>query len=559
MNERRASSLSNVLVIFGTLLQFESGAKRAHSKTWRNVGAPDSSRQRFGVRVLCAVFTLALAFFETSQLTTAAELTPNDVPPAIMREFRGAWIATVGNLNWPSKPGLPTEQQKAELRAILDSAVDLKLNAIVFQVRPACDALYKSDIEPWSEYLTGELGRAPLPFYDPLEFAIAEAHVRGLELHAWFNPYRAGMLPHKTPVPAKHITRIHPILVRKYGACEWLDPGEDAVKEYTARVILDVVRRYDIDGVHLDDYFYPYKEKDSHGNVIDFPDDHSWNAYRKRGGHLDRADWRRKNVNDLIERLHIGIHRIKPWVRFGISPFGIWRPGFPSTVVGFDAFDGLYADSRLWLREGWVDYFSPQLYWKMNAPKQGYAELLNWWLSENPKNRYVWPGSTLSGLGKGGPNPWTADDIVQQFSFVRSVTGNPGHLIWNFNRIQSDQSGVRTALARLYNEPAVSPPFTWLDAQPPAKPVILTRPAPELKTTFQWGGSDMKKPWLWALQTRLGNTWTTEIIPGTFNARTFTRDKTPDIVCLIEIDRCGNASPPALIRVGEAVTKQAAR
>src|SRR6478672_3627888 len=196
MNERRASSVSNVLVILKRLFAFVSLAA-------------------------CAA--------------DAAELTPNDVPPAIMREFRGAWIATVGNLNWPSKPGLSTDQQKAELRAILDNAADLKLNAILFQVRPSCDALYRSDLEPWSDYLSGELGKAPSPYYDPLDFAITEAHARGLELHAWFNPYRAGILPRKTPVPAKHISRARPWLVKRYGMTQWLDPGEDAVKDYTTR------------------------------------------------------------------------------------------------------------------------------------------------------------------------------------------------------------------------------------------------------------------------------------------------------------------------------------
>lgn len=521
-------------------------------------GAPATlSKRAMGrfFRRACLVLFFVLAF-----IAPAAEITTNDIPPAIMREFRGAWIASVGNLNWPSKPGLSTDQQKAELRAILDNAVDLKLNAILFQVRPACDALYRSDLEPWSDYLTGELGKAPSPYYDPLDFAITEAHTRGLELHAWFNPYRAGILPRKGPVPAKHISRTRPWLVKRYGTHQWLDPGEDAVKEYTTRVILDVVRRYDIDGVHLDDYFYPYKERDSRGAVIDFPDDNSWKAYRKRGGKLDRADWRRKNVNDLIERLNAGIHRTKPWVRFGISPFGIWRPGFPASVIGLDSFEALYADSRLWLREGWVDYFSPQLYWKMNAPKQNYADILNWWLSENPKGRYIWPGSTLSGLGKGGPNPWTAEDIVQQFSFVRTANPNPGHVIWNFNRVLADQSGVRTALAqKIYTEPAVPPAFTWLDAKPPAAPVIAARADTGLKTTLQWGTSEKEKPALWALQTRVANVWTTEIIPGHFNARTFTRDKTPDLVYLTAFDRCGNASPPALLRVADSATKQAAR
>jgi uncharacterized lipoprotein YddW (UPF0748 family) len=478
-----------------------------------------------------------------------------NLPPPIMREFRGAWIATVGNINWPSKPGLPTEQQQAELRAILDNAADLKLNAIIFQVRPACDAFYKSDLEPWSDYLTGELGKAPSPYYDPLEFAVAEAHARGLELHAWFNPYRAGVLPRKGPVPAKHVSKSRPQLVKKYGTHEWLDPGEDAVKEHTTRVILDVVRRYDIDGVHLDDYFYPYKEKDGRGAVIDFPDENSWKAYRKRGGKLERNDWRRQNVNDLMQRLYTGIHRTKPWVRFGISPFGIWRPGFPPQVDGLDAYEALYADSRRWLREGWVDYLAPQLYWKISAPKQSYPELLKWWLGENPRHRYVWPGSNLSWVRTNG---WEASEIVRQFTLERELNPNPGHLIWNFNRVLANESGVRSALAQgVYGTAAIPPAFSWLDGKAPGRPEVVIKPESGLKTTVQWKGTGTEKAWLWALQTRIGGNWTTEIIPGQFNARTFTRDKTPEVVAVTAIDRCANASLPTLLTVGQAPTGRA--
>lgn len=493
-------------------------------------------------------FTLLFFLLLSGVLSLTAD---TNSPPRILREFRGAWIATVGNINWPSKPGLPTEQQKSELLAILDNAVDLKLNAIIFQVRPACDAFYKSDLEPWSDYLTGELGKAPSPFYDPLEFAVTEAHARGLELHAWFNPYRAGVLPRKGPVPAKHISKSRPQLVKKYGTHEWLDPGEEAVKEHTLRVVLDVVRRYDIDGVHLDDYFYPYKEKDSRGNIIEFPDDSSWGAYKKRGGKLERNDWRRQNVNDLMQRLYAGIHKTKPWVRFGISPFGIWRPGFPAQVVGLDAYEGLYADSRRWLREGWVDYLAPQLYWKINAPKQSYPELLKWWLGENPHNRFIWPGSTLSGIGKTGPGGWEASEIVQQFSLARALNPNPGHIIWNFNRILADESGVRTALAQgVYKEAAVSPSFSWLDGHAPGRPELLVmKPAGESKTMVKWTATGTKKVWLWALQTRVGANWTTEIIPGQFNARTFPREKTPDEVAVTAIDRYSNASAPTTLRM----------
>jgi uncharacterized lipoprotein YddW (UPF0748 family) len=228
------------------------------------------------------------------------------VPPTLAREFRAAWVATVDNIDWPSKKGLSTEQQQAELIALLDKSEAIGLNAIIFQVRPAADALYESKIEPWSEYLTGTQGQAPQPFWDPLAFAVKEAHKRGLELHAWFNPYRARHPSAKGPLATSHIARQHPELVKKYGTQLWMDPGEPAVRAQTLKVVLDVVKRYDIDGVHLDDYFYPYKEKQANGTT-DFPDDPSWKRYQKAGGTLDRDDWRRQNVNQLIEELHAAI------------------------------------------------------------------------------------------------------------------------------------------------------------------------------------------------------------------------------------------------------------
>ncbi len=215
------------------------------------------------------------------------------LPPKPMREFRGVWVATVNNIDWPSKRGLSTAEQKAELLAILDRAAQLKLNAIIFQVRPACDAMYASKIEPWSEYLTGTMGKAPEPFYDPLEFAIEEAHKRGLELHAWFNPFRALHPSAKSPIATNHVSKTKSDLVRRYGKHLWLDPGERDVQDYTLSVVLDVMKRYDVDGIHFDDYFYPYKEKNGGGAEMDFPDDASWKKYGARSG-LSRDDWRRR-------------------------------------------------------------------------------------------------------------------------------------------------------------------------------------------------------------------------------------------------------------------------
>jgi uncharacterized lipoprotein YddW (UPF0748 family) len=247
--------------------------------------------------------------------------------PDIRREFRGVWIATVSNIDWPSRPALNSDRQKAELTRLLDLARDLRLNAVVLQVRPQSDALYASAIEPWSEYLSGTMGGAPEPLYDPLEFAVAEAHRRGLELHAWVNPYRA--LVNATARSAStHISQTRPDLVKRYGPHLWLDPGESDVQEHLHSVILDLIRRYDFDGLHFDDYFYPYPRESAPGQIIPFPDDASWRRYKETpGSTLNRGDWRRRNVNDFITRVSRTIKEVKPSVKFGVSPFGIWKPG----------------------------------------------------------------------------------------------------------------------------------------------------------------------------------------------------------------------------------------
>ncbi|MBW3623684.1 MAG: family 10 glycosylhydrolase, partial [Armatimonadetes bacterium] len=356
-----------------------------------------------------------------------AEETAKLQPPAPQREFRGVWVASVANIDWPSKRGLTPAQQKEELIRLMDRARDLRLNALVFQVRPAADALYASLLEPWSEYLTGQMGKAPEPFYDPLAFAVEEAHRRGLELHAWFNPYRARHASATSPISADHISRTRPHLVKSYGKSLWLDPGEPAVQEHSLRVILDVVRRYDIDGAHIDDYFYPYKERDANGQIIEFPDEPSWQAYRQSGGELSRESWRRENVNGFVRRLYEGIKAEKPWVKFGVSPFGIWRPGFPEQIRGFDAYEQLYADSRLWLEKGWLDYFTPQLYWKIETTGQSYPVLLNWWAEQNPQGRHLWPGNYTGRVGGAAPNDWPPEEIVYQ---VKATRGHAG-ATWN--------------------------------------------------------------------------------------------------------------------------------
>ena len=323
------------------------------------------------------------------------------------------------NKDWPSKPGLSVAEQKAELIALLDRAVQLKLNAIVFQVRPSSDAVYASAIEPWSEYLTGTMGRAPQPFYDPLAFAIEEAHRRGLELHAWFNPFRALHPQTKSPVAPNHISRTHPELVRRYGDQFWLDPGDPAVRAHVLRVVMDVVQRYDVDGVQFDDYFYPYPEKDAAGRELEFPDDATWQKFGLASGFSNRDDWRRANVNQFIHSVYQSIKAVKPWVKFGISPFGIWRPMNPPQIRGLDAYAKLYADSRLWLANGWLDYFAPQLYWAVEPKEQSFPALLNWWVRQNPKGRHLWPGLNAANVGE----KWRPEEIDRQIKVMRSPAG----------------------------------------------------------------------------------------------------------------------------------------
>jgi len=281
---------------------------------------------------------------------------PSGRTPSAEREFRAAWVATVANINWPSRPGLSPDQQKKEALALLDVLHDHHFNAVILQVRPQCDALYQSSLEPWSYFLTGVQGEAPEPMYDPLLFWIEEAHKRGIELHAWLNPYRA----HHTTggeVTGYSIVKTKPeLVVQLENGLWWLDPGLKGTQDHSFNVVMDIVKRYDVDGIHFDDYFYPYP---SYNNNKDFPDNKSWNQYKINGGKLSRGDWRRENVNTFIKRLYGAIKDEKPHVKFGLSPFGIWRPNNPLAIEGFDQYNQLYADAKLWLNEGWIDYMTP--------------------------------------------------------------------------------------------------------------------------------------------------------------------------------------------------------
>ena len=406
-------------------------------------------------------------------LLAAAEAAPAaDNPPPLQREFRGVWVATVSNIDWPSKPGLPADQQKAELVAILDKCVKLRMNAVVFQVRPMADALYESKLEPWSEFVSGTMGKSP--GYDPLAFAVAEAHARGLELHVWFNPYRARTPGAKSPATEDHITRRRPDLARPYGKHYWMNPTHPDVQDHSIAVILDVVKRYDVDGVHLDDYFYPYKEKDADEKIIPFPDDDTWEKYQKDGGKLKRDDWRRDAVNKFVERMYREVKAAKPWVKVGISPFGIWRPGNPPGIAGFDQYAELYADAKLWLNEGWVDYYTPQLYWPIAQEKQSFPRLLEWWAGENTKKRHLWPGVYTGKVMDPKPDRrYPVKEVVDQIEVTRKLGGSVGVVHFSMKCFMRNAAGVSDEVRKAYAEPALVPETPWLaSGKTPAAPGV---------------------------------------------------------------------------------------
>jgi uncharacterized lipoprotein YddW (UPF0748 family) len=465
-------------------------------------------------------------------------------PPAVQREFRGVWLASVKNIDWPSKPGLSSAQQKAELIILLDRAKQLRLNAVLLQIRPSCDALYASTIEPWSEYLTGQMGRAPEPYYDPLSFAVDEAHKRGLELHAWFNPYRARHAAAISTASANHISKTKPHLVRNYGKSLWLDPGEREVQEHSLGVVMDVVRRYDIDGVHFDDYFYPYPEKDAQGRVLPFPDWAEWKRYQNGGGKLGRSDWRRENVNLFMVRVSQSIRSVKPWVKFGIAPFGIWRPGFPAQIKGLDAYEVLYADSRKWLREGWVDYLAPQLYWGDDSQTTSFTALLHWWVGENVHHRHVWPGLDISRVGPGR----APEEIISQVKRTREQSGADGNILWGVRALSENRRGLSDSLAREgYDQPALIPNFPWIDRQPPSPPSVsaaFDSIGGVVVTCQPTGGESV---WQWLVQTRNGGAWLSEVLPGTQMATRFLLRNPPEAVAVRAVDRCGNMSPAVVL------------
>lgn len=386
------------------------------------------------------------------------------------REFRAAWVATVANIDWPSRKGLSTTEQVSEIRALLDRAAALRLNTIILQVRTSADALYPSALEPWSEYLSGTQGQAPEPFYDPLATWVSEAHARGLELHAWFNPYRARQSQARSTAADTHLSQTRPDWVKRYGDQLWIDPGEPDAAAHTLAVVRDVLQRYDVDGIHIDDYFYPYPVQEGGGSKqeLDFPDEPSWQRYLQAGGTLGRADWRRDNVDRLVQQLYQLARALKPWVKLGISPFGLPRPDLrPAGITGFSQYDKLYAHVERWLREGWLDYLVPQLYWPRAQAAQAFGPLLDGWLGlPNPLGRPIYPGLFTSRITDKADS-WPVDEILGQIALTRERAPGTGHAHFSMVALAQNRRGLADALlAGPYAEPALPPVMPWLAPRP---------------------------------------------------------------------------------------------
>ncbi|MFZ4263181.1 glycoside hydrolase family 10 protein [Sphingobacterium sp. HJSM2_6] len=456
--------------------------------------------------------------------------------PAAPREFRAAWIATVANINWPSKNNLSTEQQKQEAINLLDLLKENNFNAVIFQVRPSADALYNSSLEPWSYFLTGSIGKSPSPYYDPLEFWVAEAHKRGLELHVWLNPYRAHHSNGGVVTSESMVKKAADHVVRLRNGMYWFDPANQATQDHASAVVRDIVKRYDIDGVHFDDYFYPYA---SYNGGADFPDDATWTAYKRTGGSLSRPDWRRDHVNKFIKRIYQEIKAEKPFVKFGLSPFGIWKPGFPAGVVGSSQYDELYADAKLWLNEGWIDYFTPQLYWPIDPPKQSFSALLKWWQSENKHQRHLWPG--LNTVEVRAPN--RTEEIKRQIEVTREITPKSvGAVHWSIAGLTKNPTLLKELREGLYRENALVPASPWLSSNPILQPTLMLSKQPS-SIFAKWLHKQSEQVFKWVVYSKYGEHWNLEILDAAQTEMSLPKIKNGQklsAVAVKAVDRLGN-------------------
>lgn len=373
-------------------------------------------------------------------------------------EFRAVWIASVDNIDWPLRGQTDVNAQKAEFIRQLDLHKANGMNAVVVQVRPAADAFYPSQYEPWSQWLTGKQGRAPTPYWDPLKWMIDETKKRGMAFHAWANPYRADWKIGATSIAPNHITRLKPHWFLTYGTTRYFDPANPEVQEHVVKVIGDIVARYDIDAMHMDDYFYPYRIAGK-----EFPDEAQ---YRNAQTKLSKDDWRRSNVDTIIKKLSVEIKKQKPWVQFGISPFSVWRnkdkdPRGSDSQAGQTNYDDLYADILLWLKEGWIDYVAPQLYFEIGHPRVDFQKMLDWW-SKNSYGKHLYIGHSIyrAGTSPAWKNP---DELPNQIKMLRQYPNVHGSIYFSSKSFNNNPNGWNDSLRNNYYAlPAEVPVMEWL-------------------------------------------------------------------------------------------------
>lgn len=389
-------------------------------------------------------------------------------------EFRGVWISTVANIDWPEKRTDSEAKKKSDLLRYLDTMKEAGLNAIVLQVRPSCDAMYPSPYEPWSYWFSGQQGEGPGTdsLWDPLEFAIEEAHKRSMELHAWVNPYRVVVNPLMIDsagyISERHISRQRPDWLLKFNSVWILDPGKAEVRDYITKIFMDIVNRYDIDGLHMDDYFYPYSPIQNEDTLT---------FVEESRGFTDIHDWRRDNINLLVKTVSDSIDVVKPWVKWGISPFGIYRPGIPDGIEGFDAWSVLYCDPLAWLEAGTVDYITPQLYWPFGG-EQDYGKLMNWWAELSQKyKRHFYPGQALY---RAASDRFPQGEIPRQIRLNREVNGCQGSIFFTANNFYGNPKNTIDSLKLdLYRYPALWPVLEHQAGNPPVSPKIFSERIPE--------------------------------------------------------------------------------
>ena len=395
-------------------------------------------------------------------------------------EFRAVWIATVDNIDWPPKGNYNTASQKAEFIRQLDMHQRLGMNAVIVQVRPAADAFYPSQYEPWSEWLTGKQGQPPADYYDPLQFMIEETHKRGMEFHAWCNPYRATFSINRSTIAPTHITRLHPDWFLSYGDTKYFDPGNKDVQQYVTTVIHDLLQRYDVDALHFDDYFYPYPIPGR-----EFPDDA---CYKKYGNGMNKEDWRRSNVDSIIVMISRTVRATKKYCKFGISPFGIWRnkerdPEGSDTKAGLTNYDNLYADILLWLKKDWIDYVVPQIYFEFEHRVAPYELLLDWW-SKHAYGKHCYVGL---GIYKAGANTAWRDktQIPRQIDLARHTPDVQGEIYFSSTSFNRNPNGWNDSLQyHYYSQPALIPPMNWIDSIKPKAPTVVRTEFQKDSTSF---------------------------------------------------------------------------